>query len=637
MNRRNAVKTVLWLFTGMAVMVALSRFTRGLGATTNLTDSTPWGFWIGFDVMAGVALAAGGFVMAALVYIFRIERFRPFVRAAVLTAFLGYLAVAIGLMFDLGLWYNIWHPMVYWQHRSVLFEVATCVILYLNVLALEFAPTALEHKLAQWGPLQKIYKLLKTLTIPLVLLGIMLSTLHQSSLGSLFVIMPLRVHPLWYSPGLMLPLNFFVSAIALGFMMVITEHFVSAWIYKHEPRKELTGSLAGYGAIVLGLYVVLRVSDLFSRGVLPGGLDGSWQSWLFLFELSFSAIIPAAILAVPKNRKRGSMIFLAAVMVVLGMVMYRLDIALITMKKWPGMSYFPSMIEIMVSVGIVSGLGLVFMYFVENLEVFPERMTVGNACDLETCDDRLAACEEGKTPRGVMTGTYELFMQRWFVNWEPFQKAEFSRGTRIWLGDPLNAGVRKYSILLVLGLAATLAALPSEAIFGYKNDPVPVRPAKADVEGKGDVLRVDGNQDKEFVLFNHEKHKERTGGKDGCVECHHMNVPDDFASSCAACHNDMYSQGSAFDHKMHQREFGGNDGCVECHPADKNPVNAKNCQECHQQMWPGASPSQKVNFATLSYKDAMHGNCVSCHEEKAAELGKPELPLCATCHPNPNK
>ena len=202
MNRARKLKLALWMAAGLAASVAATRFLFGLGTTTNLSDANPWGVWIGFDVMAGVALAAGGFIIAASVYIFKLDRFHPIVRPAVLTAFLGYVAVAVSLLFDLGLPWNIWHMIVFWNPHSPLFEVGWCVMLYLTVLALEFFPVPAE----EFSGLAKVRRFLIKARLPLVIVGIGLSTLHQSSLGSLFLIMPYRLHPLWYSP--ILPLLF---------------------------------------------------------------------------------------------------------------------------------------------------------------------------------------------------------------------------------------------------------------------------------------------------------------------------------------------------------------------------------------------------------------------------------------------
>ncbi|NQU04888.1 MAG: polysulfide reductase NrfD, partial [Calditrichaeota bacterium] len=206
MNRVRNFKMILWMITGLAAAAGAARYIFGLGAATNLTDATPWGLWIGFDVMSGVALAAGGFVITASVYIFKLDKFHEITRPAVLTAFLGYIAVAVGLLFDLGLPWNIWHMMIYWNLHSPLFEVGWCVMLYLTVLALEFIPVPLE----EFPRLGAIRNFLVKFRLPLVIAGIALSTLHQSSLGSLFLIMPYQVHPLWYTP--ILPILFFISA-----------------------------------------------------------------------------------------------------------------------------------------------------------------------------------------------------------------------------------------------------------------------------------------------------------------------------------------------------------------------------------------------------------------------------------------
>jgi Ni/Fe-hydrogenase subunit HybB-like protein len=222
-TRLTTLKTVLWALVGVLGVVTAARFWRGLGAVTALSDAAPWGFWIAFDVMSGVALAAGGFVLAATVYVFGREKYRPFVRPAILTAFLGYAAVAVGLLYDLGLPWNIWHPIIYPQPHSVLFEVAMCVMLYLTVLGLEFLPVLLEYRWFDRPLLRAIHKLVHAAVIPLVIAGIVLSTLHQSSLGSLFLITPYRLHPLWYSP--IIWVLFFLSAVALGLMMVVTESF----------------------------------------------------------------------------------------------------------------------------------------------------------------------------------------------------------------------------------------------------------------------------------------------------------------------------------------------------------------------------------------------------------------------------
>ena len=201
--------TVFWIIMMAGFVSAVIRFGWGLGASTHLSDQFPWGLWVGFDVVCGVGLAAGGFVVAASVYIFNLERYRPILRPAILTAFLGYILVVVGLLFDLGRPWNVWHPIIMWNPHSVMFEVGWCVMLYSTVLALEFSPIIFEKL-----NFERPQKILHTITIPMVILGVVLSSLHQSSLGSLFLIIPEKVYPLWYSSNL--PYLFFTSAVAVG-------------------------------------------------------------------------------------------------------------------------------------------------------------------------------------------------------------------------------------------------------------------------------------------------------------------------------------------------------------------------------------------------------------------------------------
>ncbi len=267
-------RAVLLVILAAGFYSTLLRFTKGLGAATHLSDRFPWGLWIGFDVICGVGLAAGGFTLAATVYVFHLRRFHPILRPSILTAFLGYALVAVALLFDLGKPYNIWHPLVMWNPHSVMFEVAWCVMLYLTVLALEFSPAVFER----FG-MQKPLKLLKAITIPLVIVGVLLSTLHQSSLGSLFLIVPSKLHPYWYSP--LLPLFFFISAVATGMAIVIFESNLSARAFGREIEMPLLASLGKAMAGVLIVYGILRLQDLWRRGALVHLREPSTETVLF--------------------------------------------------------------------------------------------------------------------------------------------------------------------------------------------------------------------------------------------------------------------------------------------------------------------------------------------------------------------
>src|SRR6516225_121362 len=237
------------------------RFFRGLGASTNLSDQFPWGLWIGFDVMCGVMLAAGGFTLTALVEIFNIERLHSIVRPTILTAFLGYLLVCAALMYDLGLPWNIWHPLIMRNPHSVMFEVAYCVMLYTTVLALEFSPIVLEH-----FKLKKALAIVRKAMIVLVIAGVLLSTLHQSSLGTLYMIMPNKLHPFWYSP--LLPVFFYISAIAVGLAMTIFESSMSSKYFHRELELPILSDIGRVLYIVLVIYALLKFEDFYHRGVL---------------------------------------------------------------------------------------------------------------------------------------------------------------------------------------------------------------------------------------------------------------------------------------------------------------------------------------------------------------------------------
>lgn len=623
--RRDAVKTVLWGIIGVLGVASVARFSSGLGATTALSEVTPWGFWIAFDVMAGVALAAGGFTLAATVYIFRIERYRSFTRPAILTALLGYAAVAVGLMYDLGLPWNIWHPIIFPQPHSVLFEVAMCVMLYLTVLALEFSPVILEHPLFDRPLFRGLNKLLKQLTIPLVIAGIVLSTLHQSSLGSLFLIAPHRLHPLWYSP--IIWVLFFVSAVGLGLMMVTLESLVSAWFFGHKLRMDLIAGLAKMASVVLFSYAGLRLGDLAWRGELGMAVDGSPLGALFLFELAMSAVIPAILLAMPRVRASVRGVGAAALLTVFGIIGYRFDVCIVAFNRPTAMSYFPTWIELAVSLGIVAGAGLLFIFFVEKLRVYPE--------------------DKEQTP---------------FLRVPSFDP----HGTHVLLPHSL-AAPRRYSLAFVLGASLAVAALPEAVLWGPEPERTLVEGPRT-VEGfvktranapghelamvRADcplpseatpvgLMVIDGNRNGRLVVFPHDGHVAELGEK-RCGTCHHQSLPYRRNSACSECHQAMYTETDIFKHSSHVEKLDGNKGCTRCHsdPGQvKSRASTTACRDCHGGMVAVESmirePEEGMAGLAVGYMDAMHGLCIRCHEQKVkkepATYGK-HFSTCTNCH-----
>ncbi len=353
---------VFFILMAAGAYATYMRIVHGLGGSTNLNDQFPWGLWIGFDVLCGVALAGGGFTLAATVHVFNIERYKPVARAAILTAFLGYLLVIVALMFDLGRPYRIWHPLVMWNTRSVMFEVGWCVTLYTTVLALEFLPVILER----FG-LRKPLRWMHSVTIPLVITGCILSTLHQSSLGSVYLIVPHKLHPLWYSP--LLPVFFFVSAVSVGLAMTIFESWHSSREFGRQLEMPLLTGLARVLAVVLLFYLVLRFMDLAGRGALRRALEPTMESYLFALEM-FLTLAPALLLFRQRIRTTPSWLYACAVMVIFSVVANRLNVSITGMESASGVRYMPRLTEVAVTLAMVAFGFFVFRLAVKYLPVF---------------------------------------------------------------------------------------------------------------------------------------------------------------------------------------------------------------------------------------------------------------------------
>ena len=356
--------TVLCIWVA-ALWTLIRRFAEGLGAVTGMNDAAPWGLWIGADVFAGVALAAGGFVLAATVHIFRIERFEPILRPTVLTAFLGYILVAVALFIDIGRPLSWWHPLVMWQEHSIMFEVTWCVILYSTVLAIEISPVVLERL-----GLTKLLKLVKIATIPVVIAGVILSTMHQSSLGSLYLIVPGKLYPLWYTP--LLPVFFLLSAVAAGMCVIIVESFFSAKILGRGLESSLMVDLGRAASIILFLYLTLKFADLAVRGSWVLILERNLQSNLFLLEMLGGVALPAILLSFRRVRNLPRGLLAASLLVMAGIVLNRVNVCWFGMSVSDQLHYIPTWMEIAVSLGFVTAGTVAFFLAVHYLPVFPD-------------------------------------------------------------------------------------------------------------------------------------------------------------------------------------------------------------------------------------------------------------------------
>jgi len=369
---------------GIAFIVAMIRYTFGIGAISDLSYSYPWGFWISFDLFTGVVISSGGFLMAGTVYILRIKEFEPLLRPSVLTAFLGYIMVAVALLVDLGQPLRIWYMMIHWNGTSVLLEIGICVMLYLTVLAIEFAPVALEG-----FKLQKLAHLIHKFIMPFVILGVVLSTLHQSSLGSLLLIQPAKLHPLWWTP--ILPIMFFTSAISVGMAMIIFESSLSSRYFQRGLETHLLAKVAKGLPVALTIYGLLKFSELAVAGELGYLFTSGTMSVLFWAEILIGVITPIIWFSIKKNRESANGLLTGAVIVLVGLIFNRFNVSWFAVKHpdplfymptfMSNVKYFPTLPEVAVSIGIFSAGILAFGLAAKYLPVFEDEHHAAHAGD----------------------------------------------------------------------------------------------------------------------------------------------------------------------------------------------------------------------------------------------------------------
>jgi Ni/Fe-hydrogenase subunit HybB-like protein len=368
---------VLILLAVNGLMFLAGRFFFGIGSVTHLSDQYPWGLWIAVDVAAGVALAAGGFTTAALGHVMHLEEYHAVIRPALLTAMLGYTFVAIGVCVDIGRWYFVWHPLVMWNGSSALFEVGICVMIYMTVLYIEFLPLVTERFIGKVNlpgilknlnrPVERLLRALdrglsKTMFV-FIIAGVVLSTLHQSSLGTLMVIAGAKMHPLWFTP--ILPLLFLLSAIAVGLPMVIFESTLAARSFKLKPETEILGKLGGMVAPILGVYLAFKLGDMVIRETFVYLTEFSTASVMWTIEVLVGIVIPLRMFLSPSVLKSPALTFTAAALVVFGVALNRINNFIVAYTPpYAVHAYFPSIGEISVTVGLIALLTLMYRAYV---------------------------------------------------------------------------------------------------------------------------------------------------------------------------------------------------------------------------------------------------------------------------------
>ena len=352
------------------------RFISGIGAVTNLDNYTPWGLWIGVDVAAGVALAAGGFTSAALGHVIHREHYHTIVRPALLTAMLGYTFVAFAVFVDIGRFYYIWHPLIMWNGNSALFEVGICVMIYVSVLYIEFLPIVTERFIGKVKfskflkfmnkPIDRLLRILdrglsKTIFI-FIIAGVVLSTLHQSSLGTLMVIAGNKMHPLWQTP--ILPLLFLLSAIAVGFPMIIFESLLASNSFKMKPETKILSGLGRMAALIIGVYLAFKIGDIFVRESFKYIVVFDIHSWLFITEIAIMTRAFIMFLS-KKTADSPSRLFIASSLVIAAVLLNRINNFIIAYNPFNNPDiYYPSFGEISVTFGCIALLILAYRAFV---------------------------------------------------------------------------------------------------------------------------------------------------------------------------------------------------------------------------------------------------------------------------------
>ena len=368
-----------------AVLIVI-RFWKGLGAVTNLSQAVPWGIWIGFDVVTGVAFAGGAYVITFMVYILGMERYHPIVRATVLNGFLAYLFYAGALLLDLGRPWNVVNPIIgnSFGVSSVLFLVAWHFMLYMLAELIEFSPA-----IAEWLGLERLRKVLSRLTIAAVIFGVTLSTLHQSGLGALFLMAKGKIHPLWYSE--FIPILFFLSSIFAGLSMVILEGSLTHRVFHSrlgqdhiESHDSILTGLARICAVAMFVYLFAKVIELVHGGHWEM-LGTMWGAW-YLLEIIGLVLLPCTLFFMASRRKSSTMIKWAAGLALAGIVANRLNISVIAFNWFSAERYYPTWMEIAVTVAVVLVEIWVFRWVIYRLPVLSDQPAWATAGDAEKSD-----------------------------------------------------------------------------------------------------------------------------------------------------------------------------------------------------------------------------------------------------------
>lgn len=355
---------VLVGFVVLLCAILAVRFIRGIGAVTNLNDGYPWGIWIAWDVVIGSALGASGFTVAFTTYILNRGKYHPLVRPAMLTALFGYCMAGASVFFDIGRYWDFWHIFTpkYMQVNSVLFEVAICIMSYTVVLAIEVSPMVLERL-----GMKKVRQKLDRLLFFFIALGVLLPTMHQSSLGSMLMVFGPQIDPLYQTK--VLPILFLTSTVGMGLAAVTLEGSLTSLALRRPFERDLLGGLVKVGQGLGIVFLLVRFGDLAWRGALPLIAEPRLLTVLFWIETALFAA--PLVLLWGRHARRPSRMFVAACSLALAGILYRIDAYLVAYHTGAGWTYFPSMGELMVTLGLIAFEILAFIIAIKVLPVLP--------------------------------------------------------------------------------------------------------------------------------------------------------------------------------------------------------------------------------------------------------------------------
>ena len=584
-NKIRVLKDILWIIALSGLVAALFRLIFGLGETTNLTDGVPWGFWKVFNMIAGVALSTSGFTVGFLVYVLRIKQFKPFLKPSILIAFLGYGCSCAALLFDIGLPFRFWHPIFMWNINSFLFEVFWCVMLYFTVTAIELAPIIFEK-----FKFEKLVKFLHGIAIVVVIIGISLSSLHHSSLGSLFLVSPQRLHALWYTPRL--PLLFILSAMGGGIMFLAFVRIIWAWLYNpgpvfgfasnyktdtiqdsrgevcaitthRQPGTDMSAisRFAMIGAGILSVYLIIKIVDLYILGAWRDLFAGTPESFLYIIELGLGVLAPLIIMFSGKLRRHPVPIGLAGGLASFGLVLNRLNAGIFGYFRDAHEIYFPSLTEWALGFGVIAAAALVFMVISESMPIF---------------DNRPARIPFSK----VWSERLGTFRQTWNVV----------------LADSLP----RVTLIAVFVIPVAFILMYPPYLKAEKNIIEP----SIGLDQQRYVLKIDGDREGFTTEFAHADLQKRMGDSTSCIKCHHVSLPGDMSTPCSRCHQHMHDSTMIFNHEDHKSLVAKKEGLSGWHPENET------CIKCHDSETPKTRMSSK--------------DCLECHQEDMYLVGKPE-------------